>query len=100
MKDLKCGLKECTFNKGYCCCSKSISVNGYSDCTTYNPDEKKRKTQFESASDFMPSNFSVDTKVDCSAKCIFNKDGKCQSNGITIMSKEPNDATCLTFIKS
>lgn len=100
MKDLKCGLKECRYNKGYCCCSDAIVVNGFTDCTTYSPDEEKRQTQFEAASDFIPANYSVDTAVKCGAKCIFNKEGKCISNGITVMSREPDEAACLTFIKA
>ena len=99
MKDLKCGLKECKYNKGYCCCSKKIEVNGYTDCTTYSPDETKRRVEFEAATDFIPANYSVDTSVACAAKCIYNKDGRCMSSGITVMSRTPNDASCLTFVK-
>ena len=100
MKDLKCGLKACRFNKGYCCVSKEIDVNNHADCKTYSPDENKRRLQFEAANEFVPANYSVDTKVGCSADCIFNKDGKCISNGITVMNREPQDASCLTFIKN
>ncbi len=99
MKDLKCGLKECRYNKGYCCCSKSINVSNHTDCTTYSPDETKRRTEFEAASDFIPANYSVDTAVSCSAKCIYNDNGKCGAAGITVMSRDPGDASCLTFVK-
>lgn len=100
MKDLKCGLRGCKFNKGYSCVSKEIDVSNCADCKSYTPDENKRRMQFEAANDFAPVNHSVDTKVLCSAGCIFNKDGRCISNGITVMSREPNDASCLTFIKN
>ena len=52
VKDIKCGLKECKFNKGYCCCAKSIDVSTRTDCLTYSPDEKKRNSLFEAAADF------------------------------------------------
>ena len=47
MKDLKCGLKSCKYNKGYCCCAKDINVSADTDCLTYTFDENKAKTQFE-----------------------------------------------------
>lgn len=99
MKDLKCGLKNCRYNQGYCCCSKEIKVSGNTDCTTYTPDEDKRKSLFEAGDEFIKSNYTVDTKVACNADCVFNKDGKCVANGITVMSEGSSDATCLTFIK-
>lgn len=99
MKDLKCGLKSCVHNKGYCCCAKEIDVDAHTDCMTYTPDENKRKSMFEAGSDFVPSNYAVDTHVTCTAKCVFNKDNKCVSNGITVMGQGQNEATCLTFIK-
>lgn len=99
MKDLKCGLRVCKFNKGYSCVSRQISVNGNADCTSYDPDERKRRIQFEAANDFVPANYTVDTKIGCGAECIFNREGKCVANGITVMSRASDDASCLTFIK-
>lgn len=99
MKDLKCGLTNCKYNKGYCCCSKEIEVNQYTDCTTFIMDNSKNSTLFESGTDFTPANYSVDTKVECTAKCIFNKDNRCISNGITVMGQTANEALCLTYIK-
>ncbi len=99
MKDLKCGLKACKHNKGYCCMAKEISVNSGADCLDYAPDEAKRTSSFEAASDFVKADYSVDTRVACRAECIFNKDGKCISNGITVMSDNDKDAACLTFVK-
>ncbi len=99
VKDIKCGLKECKFNKGYCCCAKSIDVSTNTDCLTYSPDEKKRNSMFEAAADFIPANYSVDTSVACNAKCIFNKDNRCVSNGITVMNQGAHEVVCLTYVK-
>lgn len=99
MKDLKCGLKSCVHNKGYCCCAKQVNVDRQTDCLTYEYDETKANTDFEVGSDFIPANYSVDTKVSCSADCIFNRDNRCISNGITVMGQGENQAACLTFIK-
>ena len=99
MKDLKCGLRECRYNKGYCCCSKSITVSGMTDCTTFAPDESKRRIEFEAANDFIPANYNVDTLVKCDANCIYNTGGSCSATGITVMGNVPDSAKCLTFIR-
>ncbi len=99
MKDLKCGLRACKFNRGYCCCSKEISVSKGTDCETFSPDEQKRRSSFESANDFAKADYSVDTAVSCDAECLFNKQGKCVANGITVSDDGLKEASCLTFIK-
>lgn len=73
MKDLKCGMKNCRYNKGYCCCAKQIDVTEETDCSTYLPEEGANRSLFEAGSDFVKSDYSVDTKVSCGAKCIFNR---------------------------
>jgi hypothetical protein len=100
MKDLKCGLRDCSFNKGYCCVSKKIGINKDTDCVSYAPSEAKRKSLFESGEDFAPANYSVDTTIECTADCLFNKANKCISNGITIMNNEDGSATCMSFVKT
>ena len=97
MKDIKCGLTNCKFNRGYCCCSREIFVSGNTDCKTFSPDASKEKTEF--ATDFVKADYSVDTAVSCSADCLFNKDGKCVSNGITVTSDGASVASCLTFVR-
>lgn len=99
MKDLKCGMKNCRYNKGYCCCAKQIEVTAGTDCSTYTPDETKSRSLFEAGSDFVKSDYSVDTNVRCNAKCIFNRDGVCIANGITVMGQGDTEAACLTFIR-
>ncbi|MDR3022230.1 MAG: DUF1540 domain-containing protein [Clostridiales bacterium] len=99
MKDLKCGLRDCRYNKGYCCVAKKIGVDQFTDCVTYTPSEEKRKSLFEAAEDFVPANYSVDTAIDCTAHCLFNKNNKCIANGITVMSVEEGKAMCMSFIK-
>ena len=98
MKDLKCGLKNCKYNKGYCCCAKEISVDRHTDCVTYTDDPTKRKSLFEAGTDFIPANYDVDTKITCSAQCLFNKNNVCIANGITVMGDGKNEASCLTFV--
>lgn len=98
MKDLKCGLTDCSFNKGYACCGSHISVNSNTDCssfTTRNSDDK-----FEAGQDIASGNCTVDTYVECNAECLYNKNNRCSANGITVMDEEDKGATCLTFIRA
>lgn len=97
MKDLKCGKKMCKFNKGYSCCARKIEVAKTADCLTFTPSEKDLSS-FEAGSDFVKADFTVDTSVGCNADCIFQKNNRCVSSGITVMG-ENNVASCLTFIK-
>ncbi|MBQ4049297.1 MAG: DUF1540 domain-containing protein [Clostridia bacterium] len=99
MKDIKCGLKTCKFNKGYGCTAKQISVSKNADCTTYVAKSGTRTSDFEAGTDFAKSNFSVDTAVGCQADCVFNKQGSCAAVGITVMSEDSSNAGCLTFLK-
>ena len=99
MKDLKCGLRACKHNRGYCCCADSIDVACNTDCATYEPDESKLASSFEAAQDFPKADYSVDTEVKCEAECLFNKSGKCVANGITVSSDPQSAASCLTFVK-
>lgn len=100
MRDLKCGKIDCKYNKGYSCCSKQIAVDNHTDCVTYSMDETKKRSLFEAGNEFVQARFDVDTKVSCSAPCIFNKDSKCTANGITVMGENRRDAVCLTFVKN
>lgn len=98
MKDLKCGLRGCKYNRGYCCCSKEIKVDSLTDCTTYAPVPGKSDRSFEAGADFVKADYSVDTDVACNAECVFNREGKCVSNGITVMHDADKPASCLTFM--
>ena len=99
MRDLKCGLKDCKFNRGNSCCAKAIDVTGKTDCSTYAPVESKRGDNFEASGEFIKADYSVDTAVSCNADCVFNREGKCVSVGITVMGEGDKEACCLTFVK-
>ncbi|MCL2861435.1 MAG: DUF1540 domain-containing protein [Firmicutes bacterium] len=99
MKDLKCGKKECRFNKGYCCTAKDISITNDTYCSSYDPVEEKRKSLFEVAHEFAKANYTVDTHVKCTADCIFEHEKCCTANGITVMSEDERTPQCLTYVK-
>lgn len=98
MRDLKCAMKVCVYNKGYCCCADEIKVATNSECHTYTVDEgKKADKMFEIGMDEIKPDYSVDTKIDCIAPCIFQKNDKCHAVGITVLAADEN-AECATFI--
>ena len=97
MYDLKCGQKDCRHNHGYCCCAKNICVSQGTECTTYEQSQSDNKT--ESSAEFNKPDKSVDTSVDCTAPCLFNRSNKCVANGITVSTADDGCAECLTFIK-
>lgn len=100
MKDLKCGLKDCQHNKGYSCCAKKIGIDSHTDCVSYEKDSNKRNSLFEVGEDVANINYSVDTQVECKAKCLYNKNNRCCANVITVMNDTDSAPVCLTFVRN
>lgn len=104
--DLRCTKTDCKHNHKYACMAESINVAKNADCKTYKRDEKKdieklseiKQDMFEVAPDFAHYKHNDKMCVDCAADCLFNRHGKCNANGITVLD-EKTDATCGTFIK-
>ncbi len=103
--DLKCKKTTCKYNNKYSCHAKNILIGTSTECTTYEkaiklPDKivDASKTMFEAAPEIEPYRHIKDVKVGCNAKiCLFNKDGRCNANGITVL--EGKEGYCGTFIK-
>lgn len=98
MRDLKCSIKICAFNQGYSCGAKEITVNDTAICSSYTKDHSKKDNKmFELGLDETKPDYSVDTRVNCTAPCIFQKNRKCVAVGITVLS-EKLKAECATFV--
>lgn len=104
--DLKCKKMTCKYNDGCACMSKGISVNRICECATFeksdNLDEKQRqdisRDMFEVAPELHPFRHNKDISIECSAECLFNNNGVCKSNGISVMNGK-NSGVCITNIK-
>ena len=104
--DLKCRKTICKHNNKYACMAKEILVDRCTNCDTYEKDPKKQgehlqdvsKTMFEAAPDLHPYRHNNECKINCNAKCLFNKNGLCQANGITMLAGS-KDGICGTFIE-
>ena len=102
--DLKCKKMDCEHNDGCACMCKHINVNNQCECTTYahrHTDEEKQhqdisRDMFEAAPDLHPFRHNKKVDIECSANCLFNEDGKCHANGISVSNK--HTAICITAI--
>lgn len=104
--DLKCRKTICEFNDKYSCKAKEILIGEQTECTTYQKDEDKKvenlqdisKTMFEAVPELSPYRHNKKCKINCNADCLFNKDGLCHANGITVLEGE-TEGICGTFIE-
>lgn len=104
--DLKCKKMNCKFNKECACMSKGIKIMKSCECGTYEPCDKLEESQrqdiskdmFEVAPDIHPFRHNKSMSIECSAECLFNKDGLCKSNGISVMNGK-NSGVCITNIE-
>ncbi len=86
--------------------AKGILVTNTLNCSTFeknpNPEPEQEqdvsKNLFETVPDIHPYRHSLKINIECKAKCLFNKDGVCVANGITV-GHEPKTAMCYTHIK-
>lgn len=104
--DLKCKKTTCRFNHNYSCTAKDILIGKDTECTTYERSNKKSpknlqdvsKNMFETAPEIDPYRHIRSVNINCNAKnCIFNKDGKCNANGITVLEGK-TIGLCGTYI--
>ncbi|MBO7527234.1 MAG: DUF1540 domain-containing protein [Clostridia bacterium] len=102
--DLKCRKTKCKYNNGFTCKAKSITVSEKTECDTYECDSEKdtrdtSRCMFEEAPAYSPHREKKSLKVGCSAtKCLFNENGICIANGLTINAIAENPL-CMTYIK-
>jgi len=104
--DLKCKKMNCKFNNGCACMSKKIHVARNCECATFQKEDKLDNKQhqdisrdmFEVAPEIHPFRHNKSMSIECSAECLFNKDGVCKSNGISVMNGKYS-GVCITNIE-
>lgn len=103
--DLRCNKTECKFNHKYSCQANSICVGKKVNCETFEQDRNKppvqklSATMFEGTTEIAPFREKDKVNVGCKADCLFNNNGVCIANGITILD-EKADGQCGTFLKN
>ena len=104
--DLKCKKMNCKYNDACACMSRAIKVNRICECATFEKSEDLDKEQhqdisrdmFEVAPEIHPFRHNRDISIECSAECLFNKEGFCRSNGISVMNGRKS-GVCITSIE-
>ena len=105
--DLKCKKLDCKYNNKFSCTREGILVGKDCLCKDFDKEESLAaeqkqdvsKDMFEKEPKIYPYRHNKKICIQCKAPCIFNKEGICKSNGITIMDwkKAP---LCCTFMKN
>lgn len=104
--DLKCKKMNCKYNDRCACMSKGITVNVRCECATFEKVENLGEEQhqdisrdmFEVAPDIHPFRHNRSMSIECNADCLFNKEGLCKSNGISVMNGK-RSGVCITNIE-
>lgn len=102
--DIRCRKTTCVYNDRYTCKAKDIMVTNDVQCSTYQYDESKKdvidvtKHLFEREPNFAPQRDSKTIEIKCKANCLFNHNGACVSNGITLNSIKEKPY-CVSFLK-
>ena len=101
--DLKCRKTTCKYNKHYTCVAKNLAITAEISCQSYEHDSTKNvkdssRCMFEETPRYAPHREKKKLRVACGAKCLFNEQGVCVANGLTVNSCE-EIPICMTHIK-
>lgn len=102
--DIRCRKTSCLYNDRYTCCAKDILIKKGLECEQYENDpnkpivDKTKKLFTSNPPEYAPQRDSATIGIGCKAHCLFNQDGKCVANGITLndIKEKP---LCVTFLR-
>ncbi len=101
--DIRCRKQLCKFNDRFTCKAKEIVVGREVVCSTYEIEKGKKvqdvtKSLYEREHNFAPQRDSKALLIKCRANCLFNHNGTCVSNGITLNAIEEKPF-CVSYLK-
>ncbi len=99
--DIRCRKTGCEFNDRYTCKARKIDVSKACVCRAFvkgNKEVDKSKKMFSNTPRYAPQRDSKTIKIECQANCLFNDNGVCEANGITLNDLK-NHPYCITFLK-
>lgn len=102
--DIRCRKTNCRFNDKLTCRAHNIDISQKLICRDYQYMETKGKDfskkifEGNEPPSIAPYRHNKNLMLTCSAKCLFNKEGKCIANGITI-NDSGKIAKCISFVK-
>lgn len=100
--DIRCRKRLCKFNDKFTCKANQININSKIICDNFVKDPNKKvadttKHLLEEPPCYAPQRDSKTLKITCQAKCLFNHNGQCVSNGITLNSIKEKPY-CVSFL--
>jgi hypothetical protein len=102
--DIRCRKTNCRYNDKLTCRAHNINIGQKLICRDYQYMETKGKDfskkifEGNEPPSIAPYRHNKNLMLTCSAKCLFNKEGKCIANGITI-NDSGKIAKCISFAK-
>lgn len=100
--DIRCRKTKCAYNDRYTCKAKEILIKKNTECDKFEVGNKpavdKTKWLFtDTPPEYAPQRDSATLDINCNAVCLFNNNGKCEANGITVndLKEKP---LCVTFL--
>ena len=103
--DIRCRRTFCEHNNGHTCFAGVVDINNHAVCKSFEKDKQKgeeeldfTKNMFESAPPYENFRHIKNVCLKCGAtRCLFNTDGKCRANGITVVD-DHEKSRCASFI--
>ena len=100
--DIRCRKTSCIYNDRYTCKAKNIDISKSCVCRKFQKGDDavvdKTKNMFSRTPSYAPQRDSKTIKIECSAHCLFNNDGDCQANGVTLNDLK-SKPYCITFLR-
>lgn len=100
--DIRCRKTTCKYNDHFTCKAKDIKISKKIVCTAFEktsstPDDVT-KDIFSKPPKYAPMRNSKTLNIYCDARCLFNNNGICSANGITVNDIK-NCPLCVTFLE-
>lgn len=100
--DIRCRKTSCVYNDRYTCKANAICISQKVTCEKFEKGEKrgedKTRLLFKKTPDYAPQRDSKTLDIGCKAHCLFNKDGICVANGITLNDLK-DKPYCVTYLR-
>lgn len=100
--NIVCRKTGCVYNDNFVCRAKGIIITKECNCAKYLQKNKKEvdTTQkiYKSPPDYSNYRECKCMNICCNAKCLFNHNKECESNGVTINDIE-NKPLCISFLR-
>ena len=96
--DIRCRKTNCKYNDRLSCKAEKINISQKLNCEDFHRIIGKEvdisKQIFEQTPEISAYRHNKKQPLKCSAICLFNKEGHCQANGITINDVKESPKCC------